>query len=140
MSDIEPLEKPSKVVAAVNLLYATLGIGVVRGILEWSQSTAASSVDFVLFVTLSVLGLLLFFIYMIGKGKNWARIIFLVLFILGVPLSIMPLILSFSHNPVSGVLGLMQAIIQVIALIFLFQKDSSMWFKTMKKLKLEKAQ
>lgn len=67
-------------------------------------------------------------IYMIGKGKNWARIISLVGFILGMPFVI--LLLAFSApNPIYGFLGLGQMVLPLIALIFLFQKSSSDWFK-----------
>jgi len=60
----------------------------------------------------------------------------LVLFILGVPMSILLMIQSLTHNPRSGVLGL----IQVVALLFLFQGESSAWFETIKQAKDQNAQ
>ena len=140
MSNSEQLAQPSKVATAVRVLYATLGIGIIRSILESSRHAEASSIGFVLFITFFVLGLMWFLIYMTGKGRNWARITFLVLFILGVPLSILPMIQSLTNEPISGVLGLVQIGMQVTALVFLFQGGSSVWFKAMKKLKRENAQ
>jgi FtsH-binding integral membrane protein len=140
MSNSEQLAQPSKVATAVRVLYATLGIGIIRSILESSRHAEASSIGFVLFITFFVFGLMWFLIYMIGKGRNWARITFLVLFILGVPLSILPMIQSLTHEPISGVLGLVQIVMQVTALVFLFQGGSSVWFKAMKKLKSENTQ
>jgi hypothetical protein len=54
------------------------------------------------------------------------------MFILGIPLSVSPLIKSLSDYPISGLLGIIQAVLQGIAIVFLFQKPSSDWFKDMK--------
>ena len=93
---------------------------------------AESSVGFAMFITFVVLAIMWFFIYMIGKGRNWARITFLVLFIIGIPFAIMPLLQSLAANPISGFLGLAQTVIQIVALVFLFQKASTDWFRQMK--------
>jgi len=63
------------------------------------------------------------------RGRNWARITFLVLFLLGTPLSIQPLIHSLSYSPVSGVLGLAQAALQVVSLVMLFGRAARPWFR-----------
>jgi len=128
--------RPANVGTAVKLLYITLGIGVVRSIMEASTTAKVASPGFVMFITFFVLGIMWFFIYMIGKGRNWARITFLVLFIIGIPFAILPLLQSLAANPISGLLGIGQTVIQVIALVFLFQKPSSAWFKEMKAQRL----
>ena len=135
MIDTTLLEKPSKVSNAVKLLYAAIAIGIVRSSIETTRIAETNSFGSILFVAIFVFGLIWFFIYMIGKGKNWARISFLVLFIIGVPLSILPMIQSLAHSPFSAILGLAQAVIQIVALVFLFQSDSSAWFKSMKSAK-----
>ena len=86
-----------------------------------------------LFIMFFVLGITWLFIFiMIGKGRNWARITFLVLFIIGIPFSVLPLMQSLAANPISGLLGIVQTIIQIVAIVFLFQKPSSEWFRKMK--------
>jgi len=104
--------------------------------MEASTTAKVASPGFVMFITFFVLGIMWFFIYMIGKGRNWARITFLVLFIIGIPFAILPLLQSLAANPISGLLGIGQTVIQVIALVFLFQKPSSAWFKEMKAQRL----
>ncbi len=133
------VEQPSKVGTAVTLLYATLGIGIIRSIIESSRYAEASSVGYVIYIMFSVFGLMWFLFYMIGKGRNWARITFLILFILGVPSSIF-IIQSLTHNPISGILGIAQVVMQSVALVFLFQGGSSVWFKAMKQSKTKNAQ
>lgn len=140
MINNEELIRPSKVAIAVKLLYLTLGIGIIRSAIEFSHQAEQSSAKFVLFVMLFTFAFMSFFIHMIGKGKNWARITFLVLFIIGIPLSVLPMIQSLTHNPISGILGLVQSLLQVVAMVALFQNESSSWFKTIKQMKTQNAQ
>lgn len=127
-----PTQRPQKIKNAVLMLWISLGLGVVRSVWEIPAQAAQSSVGFVVFVMGFTFLFVGFFVWMIGKGKNWARITFLVLFILGVPLSILPLIQSLAYAPISGVLGIAQSALQTVAVIFLFLKESSAWFKLQK--------
>ncbi|MCE2451099.1 MAG: hypothetical protein J4F35_22915 [Candidatus Latescibacteria bacterium] len=124
--------RPYKANTSVKLLYISLGIGVLRSIMESSTQAEVASPAFVMFIAFFVLGIMWFFIFMIGKGRNWARITFLVLFIIGTPFSVLPLMQSLAANPISGLLGIVQIIIQIVAIVFLFQKPSSDWFREMK--------
>lgn len=121
--------RPANVGIAVKLLYISLGIDVVRRIMEASTTTQMASPGFVMFA----FGFEWLFIYAIGKGRNWVRITYLVLFIIGIPVTILPLLLqSLAANPISGLFDIGQTVIKVIALVFLFQKPSSAWFKEIK--------
>ena len=124
--------RPPRVGTAVKLLYITLGIGVLRSIMDASMYAEMAPPAFVMLITFVVLGLMGFFIFMIGKGRNWARITFLVFFIIGIPFAAFPLMQSVGANPISGRIGVVQIIIQIVALVFLFQKLSSDWFRDMK--------
>ena len=125
--------RPQRVSTAVALIYISLAIGVVRILMEASGLSQGAPLGFVLFVGFATLAVLLFFTTMIGKRRNWARITFLVLFIIGVPFSILPLLQSLAKTPISGILGIAQAVLQVVALLFLFQGISSEWFRSPKK-------
>ena len=122
-------ERPKKVQNAVTILYVTLGIGIVRTVMEASANVEMAGVGFFIVVTLVTFAFGVFLFAMIGRGRNWARITLLVFFLLGLPLSILPLIRSFTISPISGVLGLAQVILQIVAIVFLFQQDASAWFK-----------
>jgi hypothetical protein len=124
--------RPTKVGNALVILYISLGIGIVRSIIEGPTTSEAAGVGITVFVALAVLAFMWWLIIMIGRRRNWARVTFLVLFLLGVLPSIWPLVRSFSISPVSGLLGLLQVVLQVIALIFLFQHEASAWFATPK--------
>ena len=124
--------RPDKIRKAVTLLYVTVGVGVLRSIMEAARLSQGLSVAFAMFIMFAVLGIMWFFIHMIGKGRNWARITVLVFFIIGIPFSVVPLLQSLAANPISGVLGIGQVAIQAVALVILFQKPSSDWFREMK--------
>jgi hypothetical protein len=127
------LDRPKKVTWAVNLLYASLGIGVIRIILASIQMLKPES----LFVPVVLVALgscfLWLIIYKTNKGKNWARWTCLVIFILPL-LCIRPtfLLLLLMTQPVLTAIALTQAVIHLIAIIFLFQTGSSEWYKQMK--------
>ena len=127
----DQLSRPDKIRQAVTLLYVNLGIGVLIFIMEvpFSQRWQVASVYFIMFIVLCIFW---FFIHMIGKGKNWARITYLVLFIIGMPFWVLELPQSLAANPIVGLLGIGETVIQVVALVILFQKPSSDWFREMK--------
>src|SRR3989344_944088 len=125
--------KPDSVSTALTLLWISLAVGVLNSIINFSNSvdlTKASGFGsgFVIFVTLFTLVFMAFFIYLIGEGKNWARITFLVLYIIGIPFSVLPAIMLILTNPISAMFTVGIGILELIALIFLFQKTSSDWF------------
>ena len=124
--------RPPRVGTAVILLYITFGIGVLRSIMDASMYAEMASPAFVMLIMFFVLGIMWFFIFMIGKGRNWARITLLVLFIIGIPFIGLLQWQSSVANPISGLLGIAQIIMLIVALVFLFQKPSSDWFREMK--------
>ena len=124
--------RPPRVGTAVILLYITFGIGVLRSIMDASMYAEMASPAFVMLIMFFVLGIMWFFIFMIGKGRNWARITLLVLFIIGIPFIGLLQWQSSVANPISGLLGIAQIIMLIVALVFLFQKPSSDWFREIK--------
>jgi len=117
--------RPPIVTKALVLLYIALGIGPIRIVMEVPGVSTAVAIIPALILTALLAG----FVYLIGTGRNWARITLLVLVLIGIPFSVAPLLEIFRTNFVSGVLGLVQAVLQIVALVFLFQKQSSEWFK-----------
>ena len=78
----EQIIRPSVVNKAVRLLYIALVIGVLRGTMEAVNISKKSLIG--VFIMIAILGLSWFFIYKINCGRNWARIMFLILFILSI--------------------------------------------------------
>jgi hypothetical protein len=132
--------RPTKVRTAVTLLYISLGFGLMGTVWAWdsiwevSKYTQVFPPEFAVFLTFSILGVMFLFIYMIGRGRNWARITYFVLIIVGIPVYVLTFLQSYPANPIYGLLGIGQTVIDIIALVLLFQKPSSNWFREMRML------
>ena len=123
---------------ALIMLWIMLALSILHFILSSLNIISASpyevlSSDYVFFTNIFSLILSACFIYLIGIGKNWARITYLVLFIIGMSATISILLPILSTNLIYGILNVAGIILGIIALILLFQKSSNTWFKSMKK-------
>ena len=133
VTSIGPQEDPpSLLVAAVNLIYVTLALGVLRFLLEFSRMTRTADASFVVTVSLVGFGVSGGLAYMIGRGRNWARLVFTALFVIGLPFSVTPLLESLQYSLFSGLLGVAQVVAQAVALVFLFNGEVTSWFKSAK--------
>jgi hypothetical protein len=123
--------KPKSIIAARNILYTALFLEALVFIIQQFISTTPGQPDIrVLFPN----GILLVFLYVairyIGFGKKWARILFLVLFILNVLASKLFVPFLFKTNLAVGFLFVLQMLLQILALVFLYSKSSNEWFNS----------
>jgi hypothetical protein len=126
----DPLfHKPKSIIAAKNILYATLFLGVIN----WTISQMTSNVDDNLRIhglIIAIVALLVIFLLIkqIGLGRQWAKWVLLVFFILRLlsfPFVLVPL---FKVNLLVGVIMVFQALLELLALLFLFSTESTHWF------------
>jgi hypothetical protein len=132
-----PAFRPKNVENALKLLYISLGIGLLSSIIRAfsADPKIPAPPEFILFFAICILGIIWLFIYKIGKGSNGARITYLVFFILGI--LFIPVYLKNLETDSTGTLFfVVQTILQIVALIFLFQKPSSDWFREIKRRKI----
>ena len=131
--------RPSQVSIAVKLLWYSLGLGIVNTLTDpqsldlVSQGSTAFTITIMAF-TLVIMALL---IWNISAGRNWARIIFLVVFLLG-GLGYLfaamndptdPSFNPFARSMLAGLISLLQLAFQLVALRFIFTKPGASWFK-----------
>ena len=123
------VQKPQSVATAVNLLWASMAVGLVKMLMDFSNLSAVAPAAFTNFVLVFTFALIAFLIFKISAGRNWARITFLVMFVIGM-LPTLPLMLGeFSRSPVVGALSVAQVGLQVYALFLLFTQPGSVWFR-----------
>ena len=123
------VEKPSQISTAVNLLWASLAIGFVNTLMDTQDLGSIAPPAFTNFILISVFAVMALLIVFISKGKNWARITSLVLFVLG-SLPSIPLVLGeFTRSPVLGAFSIIQIALEVVALYLVFTKPGAGWFK-----------
>lgn len=131
-------QKPQSVALAVILLWASLGAGVVKMLLHQFRYASTGS-DAVAYTVIAVtLAIIVFLIVKIAAGKNWARIVFLVLFVIGTFPMAAVILDEFADAPFMGALSVAQIGLQAYALYLLFTQPGSAWFR--KATQLERQQ
>ncbi len=121
------VQKPQSVRTAVGLLWASMALGPLVLLAEYSNPETARPVT-----TLALIfsfGLVGFLFMMIGAGRNWARIAYLVVFATGSLQLLATLSAELQHSPLVAALAVAQAGIQAHALYLLFTGPGSAWFR-----------
>jgi hypothetical protein len=112
------------------LLALTVGVGAFK-LLFGQVPVPGATPGFILVVGVFTLAFLGLNVVLIANGRNWARILFLVLFVAGLPMTPSAL-LQFDRDPTRVVLLLFQCSLQVVALVLLFLPPSNTWFRSLK--------
>jgi hypothetical protein len=125
--------KPASIVAAKNILYAALFLSILTwAIGRWTTTLyAATPVESVVILVVLV-GITFALIKCIGFGMKWARVVLLVLFLLGLAVLPWTFVAVLKASMVVAVLSLLQTILQIIALYYLFSRTSTQWFNRVK--------
>jgi len=124
--------RPWPIRAGVIFLYVALGLAGLRSLMEAATNAELLGTVFLISMLAGILvvfSLMAMLIAMMRRGRNWARLALLVLFLLSLITSLGPLLHSLPLRPIPGGLGLAQYIFQLVALLCLFQKDASSWFR-----------
>ena len=126
----DPLfHKPQSIVAAKNILYSVMFLAILTWVLgrlsHDSTTVPATQTVVTLIITLAVLFVL---IKCVTRGMKWARVVLLVLFLLGLIPFIWVFPTLWRTSLLIAVLSLLQAILEGAALIFLFRQESTLWF------------
>ncbi len=128
-----PRERPVEVAWAVRLLWASLVAGF---LVELSQSLPQISLGYlILFIaTRSVRYLISVWILLkIAAGRNWARLIFVAILVLGVGYTAYNwrvYVVGFSGRyPVHATASIAKALLDIAAACLLFMPGASRWFK-----------
>ncbi len=122
---------PHRIKMGGNLIHVSIILNVLSAfVLEYTTDlpTFVTSQEG-LFAAIITLGLLAFLAFQIGKGKNWARIVFLVIFALESYTSTLVILELFTLSVPCGILAALQELLQITALILLFTGESAVWYR-----------
>ena len=125
----EPVERPRQVGLAAKCLWASIGIGGILLVLDYRFIAGASSAATAWIVPAAVLGVLALFTAAISAGRNWARIVFLVLFVIGALPYFAVLAEMFARSKLTASLSVIQLLLQAAAMYLVFTKPGSAWFR-----------
>ena len=120
--------RPGVISLAVVLLWAAMAFEALGMALDFDRY--ASAVGMVaLGVTLVLVGFVLWLITLIGKGRNWARLTYLALFVLGSIYHLTHMRELLTHSAFDVVTTLAQTAMQLAAMVLLFLRESNAWFR-----------
>jgi hypothetical protein len=126
------LERPKRVTAGVQFLLASLALGAITAAVHVFRNAAGTSMVLAQLIVLAFFGLGFLLVWRIAAGKNWARIVLLVLVVVGTPLAVPGYFASLKHNMVSGLLSIFISLLQLIGTFLLYTGKSNPWFRKRK--------
>lgn len=120
--------EPRNLAWFARLAYAALGLGIVVSALEYDHVAALADPKAILVTTGIVFLLFFLLVWQTQRGRNWARWLYLVLFVIGIPFYLPQLVDLFERNAFAGALSLLQFAMQVVALVLVFTGDAKPFF------------
>src|SRR6266850_2069771 len=133
--DAAKTPRPIDVSRGVKLAYASLLFGIVSEAVDFRHFLAVGN----LISSVLTYGLVLFLIMKVSSGRNWARIVLLLMFLVGLALiptmflvGLYPKFLpdAWKRNPMMIFVAVVPALLQGAALFFWFKRSSGAWFKS----------
>ena len=118
---------PSAVARATNLLWASVAIGYAKAALRNGDFDMEGPLTN--WASLCAFSLSALLIVMISAGRNWARLIFLVLFVAGVVRTFPGCVARFNEVPIKAALSVLLVFLQGYALYLIFDSAGSVWFQ-----------
>ncbi|HEV7681257.1 MAG TPA: hypothetical protein VGO68_03980 [Pyrinomonadaceae bacterium] len=125
-------ERPPAATLAVQLFSASLAIGIVRALFDLTQRVSGVYFLIALLVLVVFFSVLFFFVNRVAAGRNWARILLLILLVIGLPLAIPNYVIELKASLLRGSLSVLVGILQTVGMCLLFTKDSNSWFRKRK--------
>jgi len=123
--------KPKSFIAAKNLLYASLFISAIAVFLQDSSLGLVNSggVQTLLFTAVGY-AIVIFLVKQMSLCRKWARTILLVLFIL-IFVFYLFTVKTYAAMPFyEGALLVLQFMLEILALIFLYRQECNIWFNS----------
>jgi hypothetical protein len=129
-SNPKDISMPSNVIKFEMLVYMSLGIGAIMAIIQFDELARKAGFEFVLAVQAFVFFLILLLTWLAARRRqNWARWIFLGMFVLGTFAYIPTAGETWRGNFLGGILSSVQIFLQGGAVYFVFSGNAPDWFK-----------
>src|SRR6476646_8360712 len=123
------LERPQAVTSAIQFLFVSLAIGLIRALFWLTQRSSGAALILAALIVLAFFALGFFLVWKISMRRNWARIILLALVLINFPFAVLANVAELKRNILSGVISLIIEVILWIGASLLFTRNSSLWFK-----------
>ena len=125
------IELPRTIAIAIGLYGLDIAIGIVRDIFRFPEIPSNIRV-FMLIMTVVLNVLFAYLVLQILNGKNWARVLSLILFLIGIPRSYTLIRREFPTLSLTTWLIIIEIVLEGLALILIFTSSGNEWFKSKK--------
>lgn len=122
------IPRPHAITVAVNFLWGSLAVSLVKMMMYLAEPVGGEVGLFTHLALVATFALIGFLISKIAAGRNWARILFFVLFASGIVPALPVILDEFAQSLVTGTLSLVQNGCQIYGLFLLFRSREAVWF------------
>jgi hypothetical protein len=109
-------------------LWISLAIGVIKTPFDPAGLHAVPFPAIVWSIAAAIMAFFCLLIFKISSGRNWARVTFVVIFLLGLVLGLPGLMAEFQRAPALALVSVVTAVLQLWAVILLFTSPGKGWF------------
>ena len=127
--------RPIEVLCAVQLAFASLAVALIATPLRPGVLKPHLLGFLILGMVLTLL-FTSFLLIMILRGQNWARLVFIGFFVIGLPFAFPAILQAIPKSPLMALASLIQLSLQMMAVVLLLQQPARNWFKRVKLQKL----
>ena len=127
--------QPTHIKSAVILIAFPLVIGFIKFAFDYDFITSLAPILITMIIMVITALIMLFFAYKIWTGRNWARIVFTVFFVIGIYPAFLLLPAEANRSVLVFLGSILQVLSQVAAIIFMYLPTSNNWFKSVKAAK-----
>ena len=121
------MQKPHTVSTAVNFLWTSLAVHLVSTLMKYFGAGGVLALDTSTLTIVFQIAISAFLIFRIATGKNWARIVYSVLFVTDVIMLSFMLVTLWQFLLIN-ILLMTEAGLQAYALFLLFTQPARSWF------------
>jgi hypothetical protein len=124
-----PNERPQRVTTAVLLLKLALALGALAASVHIIRAVSGTAMVIALTIVIAFFAVGFLLVWRISLGNNWARILLLILVVIGTPLSVPGYVRDLKHSLTWPALSLLISLLQIIATALLFTGSGNGWFR-----------
>jgi hypothetical protein len=117
--------KPQQIVLAVKLMYIVLAIGIVNSLIA-PDIGHVGPLGTLLSIGVIILSVA-FLARNISQGRNWARLAYVILCIIGLPVSVIALYSIMQISSLCFIISIVQTFITLYIMFLLLKKESKQW-------------
>ena len=126
------IQRPQQVSLAVLLLKAALALGALTAAVHIIRAVSGPSMMIALAIVIAFFAVGFLLVWRISKGNNWARILLMILVVVGTPFSIPGYIRDLKHGLAWPTVSILISLLQLVGTSLLFIGSANAWFRKTK--------